>query len=243
MTTTTSRRRTTTTRRPRLYHEIKKRARAQSVLFQQINHYGRFNAPFPRPPSPILPPPLSSPPPRISMIEQTRRRSSVSTESPPACFRGEEILGDVLRAFPPSVKRERERGGEVRLRCKRNGRPMGLRVPLLRRFARKNLSANVGRGYVGEPSLSRSSASPYPVALPPSLSFSRFNSAFSHRLRFTTSRSFSLQSTVCLLLTLCVTVSRLCDDEMTVLFRCSWLSQLLLLLPFAHLLTHIVQSL
>jgi len=60
-----------------------------------------------------------------------------------------------------------------------------LDVPLLRpRSARKNLLANVGRGYVGEPSpLVPFGISPYvPHFLFSSVSLSQFNSALSHRL-------------------------------------------------------------
>lgn len=62
-------------------------------------------------------------------------------------------------------EREKERGGGVGRQKERergefafyraDGRPMSLDAPLPHRSARKNLSANVGRGYVGEPSLSR----------------------------------------------------------------------------------------
>ena len=96
-------------------------------------------------------------------------------------------------AFPPWLargKKERDGGtfhgaNENRIGVLNHGLSRPLDVPLLRpRSARKNLLANVGRGYVGEPSpLVPFGISPYvPHFLFSSVSLSQFNSALSHRL-------------------------------------------------------------
>jgi len=105
-------------------------------------------------------------------------------------FRGKEILGNVLYIrvhFHLRGKKERE----IRFNGANEGRTptchgSPLDVPLLRpRSARKNLSANVGRGYVGEPSpLIPFGLTPYaPHFLSLSISLFHFNSALFHRLR------------------------------------------------------------
>lgn len=94
-----------------------------------------------------------------------------------------------------------------------------LDVPLLRtRSARKNLSANVGRGYVGEPSpLVPFGISPYvPHFLSLSISLSRFNSTLSHRLR-ASPFSVALLFSVSFPLPVSPFLASLCDNEMTLL--------------------------
>lgn len=113
---------------------------------------------------------------------------------------------------------EKERERQIRFTVQTGAalwRPMGcLDVPLLRpRSARKNLPANVGRGYVGEPSpLVPFGISPYVlhfVSL--SISFSHFNSALSHTVSpVSVSHSFSVALFSLHLLSITgVTVSRL----------------------------------
>lgn len=138
-------------------------------------------------------------------------------------------------AFPPWLE-ERKREMEIRFTVQTraalasHGLPRPLDVPLLRpRSARKNLSANVGRGYVGEPfPLVPFGISPYvPRFLSSSVSLSQFNSALFHRLRISPflHRSFSLR----LFPVTSVTISRLfAMMKWFHFFRCLSISRLFL---------------
>lgn len=149
------------------------------------------------------------------MTGQTRRRSSVSARSRHTC-EGRKFWAMnsvyVCMCISTLVRDKRKREREIR--CAKGGPHSG--VPWVAStfpfsvLARKNLSANVGRGYVGEPSpLVPFGISPYVLHfLSLSVSLSHFNSALSHRrLRVSPflRRSFSLR----LLSINGVTVSRL----------------------------------